>query len=834
MGHGQTAGGVQFTKGRLVEVARAATQGDGVLPDALALLPGVTRVYRARGGGHWLLPTRRSVIAAVRELLAGRSPRIEPARGSGRARQTARHATGDTIGVLGVAYLRETDDDTTIPAPSAAAMPSKTMVGLSTKAANSRRPVSPPGVVTAATSASQMPELEREVSPPQSRRLRVFSFDPLLATDLDALGTDTIVLDLPWDFSDGDGLRPGPVGEYLEVVDYDPASRCFYPPVDLNHPHLLAQDGLPVSEGDPRFHQQMVYAVAMSTIAKFEEALGRVALWAPMLRRDSRGQVIPSRTPGDEYVQRLRVYPHAFRQANAYYSPEKKALLFGYFPADGSDVGRNLPGGMVFSCLSFDIIAHETTHALLDGLHRYLTEPSNPDVYAFHEAFADIVALFQHFSQPAVLWHQLARSKGDLSKESLLGALAVQFGEALGKHGALRGYLGHYDPQTRKWTPKVPDPRAITQVFEPHERGAILVAALFRAFTNIYENRVRDLRRIASGGTGELPEGDLHPDLVTRLAEEAARAAGHVLTMCIRALDYIPPIDLTFGEYLRALITADYDLVRNDDRRYRVSFLSAFRDWGIYPGDVRSLSVDNLLWQPLPIDALRDTRDFFVDARLEGWKLRSDRRDSYLQMREFSLRFNSWLREIQRSWDRSHPNGVAEWAWPLGLSLGRKAPRSILRREDDDLPIFEVHSLRPSRRIGPDGQQRTFAVVELVQRRLAYFDPVVQNRVDEHGPVLYPSDLSASAGSTAGRARRRRGALPPRPDFYFRGGSTLIIDPETGEIRYGIRKSVLSKRRLDREREFRQGAYGDRVGGIYLADDRAGRGNPFAFLHSAY
>jgi len=46
--------------------------------------------------------------------------------------------------------------------------------------------------------------------------------------------------------------------------------------------------------------------------------------------------------------------------------------------------------------------------------------------------------------------------------------------------------------------------------------------------------------RIASGGTGVLPSGALHPDLVNRLAVEAARAAQQVLLMCIRALDYCP------------------------------------------------------------------------------------------------------------------------------------------------------------------------------------------------------------------------------------------------------------------------------------------------------
>ena len=120
----------------------------------------------------------------------------------------------------------------------------------------------------------------------------------------------------------------------------------------------------------------------------------------------------------DLYVQRLRIYPHALREANAYYSPEKKALLFGYFPANAQAAGKNLPGGLIFSCLSHDVVAHETTHALLDGLHPYFTEASNPDVLAFHEAFADIVALFQHFSQPEPLRHQIAKTRGNLMESN--------------------------------------------------------------------------------------------------------------------------------------------------------------------------------------------------------------------------------------------------------------------------------------------------------------------------------------------------------------------------------------------------------------------------------
>ena len=77
----------------------------------------------------------------------------------------------------------------------------------------------------------------------------------------------------------------------------------------------------------------MVYAVAMTTIGHFERALGRRALWAPRYLATRTRARRDDATEGEE-VRRLRIYPHALRTDNAYYSPDKKALLFGYFPAD--------------------------------------------------------------------------------------------------------------------------------------------------------------------------------------------------------------------------------------------------------------------------------------------------------------------------------------------------------------------------------------------------------------------------------------------------------------------------------------------------------------------
>src|SRR5262249_38986461 len=146
-------------------------------------------------------------------------------------------------------------------------------------------------------------------SPPH-RRLRVYSLDPVVDIQLETSLISRSVLNVPWE-----PVHPGPVGEYVEVVDIDPSSDCVYDPVDLNDPSLLAQDGLSPSNGNPQFHQQMVYAVAMKTIANFERVLGRKVLWAERSREEG-GKWI--REPERRYVQRLRIYPHALRDQNAY------------------------------------------------------------------------------------------------------------------------------------------------------------------------------------------------------------------------------------------------------------------------------------------------------------------------------------------------------------------------------------------------------------------------------------------------------------------------------------------------------------------------------------
>jgi hypothetical protein len=609
---------------------------------------------------------------------------------------------------------------------------------------------------------------------PAHRRLRIYAIDPSLSGRLATAAMNEATLHVRWEPLTEPGL-----GEYLEIVDVDASGRS-YDPVDLNDPRLLSRDGWAPSEGNPQFHQQMVYAVAMKTIEHFERALGRPVLWRPTPAASAPG--------GVKFVQRLTINPHALHQANAYYSPKIVGLLFGYFETAGDDQGDLVPGSRVYACLSHDIIAHETSHAILDGMYQRFNEPSNPDVLAFHEAFSDILALMQHFTMREVLESEIGRTRGNLQAESILGSLAVQFGQATGRGGALRDAIGTMKDGV--WTRLVADPRELEQRQTPHARGAVLVAAVFDAFIAIYQTRTADLLRIYTGGTGVLPTGAIHPDLVGRLAREAATSATHVLTMCIRALDYLPPVDVTFFEYLRALITADFDLVRDDPYNYRVAFVEAFRRRGIYPVNIanatsdtpRTLSVDTLRWQGVDRSQLKPAEQAAIEkqyvAIIDGLK---EFANDCFYVKDRETLFNTTVRHRERLGKqlRKALKATPEFALELGIDPAHPA---------------EVHELRRAMRMTPDGRHVPQIIVSLTQA------------------LEVPAD-----GQTG------------TPAYTFHGGSTLVVDLSIPDLKYRIVKNVQSTARRERTAAFVRDAADDPLRALFFA---AGQDEPFALLHT--
>ncbi|MEO8130054.1 MAG: S8 family serine peptidase, partial [Bryobacteraceae bacterium] len=566
---------------------------------------------------------------------------------------------------------------------------------------------------------------------PRSRRLHVYALDPSYALQRSTVALAEASIEVPWDES----LAAGPVDEYLEVVDYDPSSGCFYEPVDLNHPKLLVQDGLRPSPGTPLFHQQMVYAVARKTIDIFESALGRKVFWTgPPLDLRKKNLRTPASlqqqqryrlaADDDTFVQRLRIYPHAMRQQNAFYSQRKGALLFGYFPSKDEDRFSN---EMVYACLSYDVVAHETTHAILDGINRTLILPTNPDVLAFHEAFADIVALLSRFQMKDIVASQIAATRGDLNSASILGQLGREFGIGTGRFRALRSYLGRNMEEFRKitrrepisryatdeevaaavqevetqpaynretvWQRTIPDPRKLGATEDAHDRGAILVAAVYGALVSVYENRAARLLRLAT-------PGDLPQPLLELLTDALTKSASQVLAMCVRAIDYLPPVDITFGEYLRAIVTADSDVVKEDTLHYRLAFVESFKSWGIKIDGLQSASEDSLSWQTLNAgsyaEKCNELAALLADFSQEDFRYASSRRDSFRVTAKWRANLAKWFAQSFQA------NPGFERLFGLDLTLPGAKPY--------------VRALRRVERTSPQGRPLPQVVLQITQR----------------------------------------------------------------------------------------------------------------------
>ncbi|HEX9150428.1 MAG TPA: hypothetical protein VF958_14825, partial [Thermoanaerobaculia bacterium] len=383
---------------------------------------------------------------------------------------------------------------------------------------------------------------------PHERQITIIAQDPSVRVDGKILRSR---IRIP-----AETLKPGPVGYRVEVIDYDATHDTFYLPQPP--PPTKSEDADPFEnyeddelETDPVFHRFNAYALVMRTLARFEFALGRRIGWG-------------------FYGHQLKIAPHAFADANAFYSEKDHALLLGYFP------GRK---GMVFTCLSHDVVVHETTHALVDGLRERYTEPSSPDQAAFHEGFADVVALLSVFSLRGIVELMIDASTAlrdrrqidvkrltpEALRDSILFGLAEQVGQEI---GASRGQA------LRRSLELLPSPAYLEQeeFLEPHRRGEILVAAVLTAFIRIWTRRLQ-----------ALVEDRVRVDRA-RAVEEGSDIADTLLTSAVRALDYGPPVDITFPDYLSALVTADRE-IRSSDSRYelRSSVLESFAAYGIRP-----------------------------------------------------------------------------------------------------------------------------------------------------------------------------------------------------------------------------------------------------------
>jgi hypothetical protein len=194
------------------------------------------------------------------------------------------------------------------------------------------------------------------------------------------------------------------------------------------------------------------------------------------------------------------------------------------------------------------------------------------------------------------------------------------------------------------------------EFIEPHRRGEILVAATMNAFLTVWADRLKTL--------GEIRPGFLDRG---RVVEEGASIADYLLTMMIRAIDYAPPLNLEFCDYLSAVLTSDREINPNDSKyRFREILRDTFIAYDIKPAS-RGPASEPGAWDPPEKD------------------LNYER-----------VHFESMQRD---------PDEVFRFVWEN---------RRALKLNED--AYSRVISLRPCLRIGPDGFALRETVAEYIQQ----------------------------------------------------------------------------------------------------------------------
>lgn len=191
------------------------------------------------------------------------------------------------------------------------------------------------------------------------------------------------------------------------------------PPVTPN-----AMGDLIQAPGTPAFDAVHTFAVVRQSLTVVQRALAAGGVAAP----------VPWQWNSPTNTDPLQVFPHHSNMMNAFYSRTGKALAFGFFPRPGPP-----PNPMVFTCRSFDIVAHEAGHAILDGLKPgWLGLANPPQTGGLHESFGDLIAVFLALSQLDQVEAIIAQTKANLHDKTFLSDVAEEFGLALGRPNGLR------------------------------------------------------------------------------------------------------------------------------------------------------------------------------------------------------------------------------------------------------------------------------------------------------------------------------------------------------------------------------------------------------------
>ncbi len=375
---------------------------------------------------------------------------------------------------------------------------------------------------------------------------------PVLIKDPSVAQWKEVPLAEPFTVEEEDFFLDGPVTRRVAVVDFHPDTGAVVPGAKFVPPdkpdgagrYDVKMDG---DLDNPAFVQAAVFGGVRKTLAMFEEAdtLGRKVAW---------GFGAPQ----------LLVVPRAGEWANAFYERSSHSLQFFYFtPASG--------GGAVYACQSQDIISHETAHAVIDGVAPDIYDATSPQALAIHESVADIATLLMAFRSRKLAAKVLEQTAGSIHRSNVFTGVAEQFAMGLGRsHEVLRELNNQRSLKDKGLNHS-----------KPHDLSEVLSGALYGVMLDIYEEVRAKPEEVVEKenkvAVRQEYEQWRHSDAMAAAsgAGDAQMAAGRALFIAgerfkrtvLRGLDYLPPGELSFADFGRAVFASDEASHPESDRR---------------------------------------------------------------------------------------------------------------------------------------------------------------------------------------------------------------------------------------------------------------------------
>ncbi len=179
----------------------------------------------------------------------------------------------------------------------------------------------------------------------------------------------------------------------------------------------------------------------------------------------------------------LAIFPHDdSSENNAYFIPTSKSGgELHFFPFNSPTKGR------VYTSRSFDIVAHETAHAVLHFFRRDF-DYSSPQTAALNESFGDLTAIFTILTQPYLRHDLLIQTKGNLHNKSFLPLIAEEFGIALHQGNSLR------DADNTLTVQDLDPSKNTLEAWESHSLSRLFTGAIYDILADTFRAQLQQLR----------------------------------------------------------------------------------------------------------------------------------------------------------------------------------------------------------------------------------------------------------------------------------------------------------------------------------------------------